>query len=450
LIKASYSFPSTFLWGTATSSHQVEGGNTLNDWYQWEQEPGRILHGHVSGDACEWWRGRWEEDFDRAAKTHQNAHRMSIEWSRVEPSPALWDDQALDQYRQMIQGALERGMTPMVTLYHFTLPQWVSERGGWLADESAAWFERYVRKVVGAFKDLVKLWITINEPNVLVYGGYMSHEFPPGLKDLRAAPIAILNLVRAHAAAYHAIHEIDPTAQVGIAHHFRGFQCPEQVNRLDRMAARFKHRNFNLLFPRAVLDGRIRFLAWRSQVSQARGTQDFLGLNYYTTEEVKFDLLHITALLAPGDFPEQAQVSPGGFIADIPRGFWEALTWAHSFKMPIYITENGVEDPDDGFRTRYLAHHLHQVWRAVNFNWRIKGYFHWSLVDNFEWERGWTQRFGLWSLDEDTQARRKRPSADFYAEVCRSGQLSSELVDQYASEVFDDLFPPRGSSELLV
>ncbi len=156
MIRAQYGFPTAFLWGTATSSHQVEGGNTSNDWHAWEQEPNRILHGHVSGEACGWWRGLWQEDFDRAAKTHQNAHRLSIEWSRVEPSQALWDDHALDHYRQMILGAIDRGLTPIVTLNHFTLPIWFSEQGGWLSESSPRWFERYVRRVVGALKDAGK------------------------------------------------------------------------------------------------------------------------------------------------------------------------------------------------------------------------------------------------------------------------------------------------------
>jgi beta-glucosidase len=449
VIKARYGFPAGFLWGTATSSHQVEGGNTSNDWYAWEQEPNHILHGHVSGEACGWWRGLWREDFDRAAKTHQNAHRLSIEWSRIEPSQATWDDDALDHYRQMILGAIERSLTPIVTLNHFTLPIWIAEQGGWLSQECPIWFERYVRRVVGVLKDLVKIWVTINEPNVLVYGGYLSHEFPPGLKDLRATPKALTNLVKAHAAAYHAIHELDPAAEVGVAHHFRGFQPRAHGNAVDRAVSRFRNHNFNDLFPHAFRDGRIQFLAYRAFIPQARNTQDFFGLNYYTTEDVSFNLLNPGGILELGGFPEDARVSPGGFIADVPRGFFDALRWANAFGLPIYVTENGVEDAGDGFRAGYLAHHLQQLWKCVNLNWRIKGYFHWTLVDNFEWERGWTQRFGLWSLDEKTQVRRKRPSADFYAEICRTGMLSSENVYEYVPEVFDDIFPPRGPSELL-
>ncbi|MEJ2013466.1 MAG: family 1 glycosylhydrolase [Anaerolineales bacterium] len=450
MIKASYTFPPDFLWGTATSAHQVEGDNVLNDWYEWERTPGRIINGHVSGRACEWWDGRWAEDFDHAAETNQNSHRLSIEWSRIEPTLAVWDEAALEQYRTMIAGAKSRGLEPMVTLHHFTLPQWLADRGGWLAEESAGWFERYTRKAVGVLKDLVRLWVTINEPNVLVYSGYVSNEFPPGEKNIRLAPLAIRNLVRAHAAAYHAIHEIDPHALVGVAHQFRGFKPRSMPNPADRWLAQFKSHNFNDLFPQAMVDGRIRFLLSRDRVPEARMTQDFIGLNYYTSEEVAFDLGNPASAFQPGGYPEDKALSPNAFLADWPQGFWDALRWSHSFRLPIYITENGAEDGEDAFRRTYLARHLHQLWRAANFNWRIKGYFHWSLVDNFEWERGWTQRWGLWSIDEKTQVRKKRPSADFFSEICRTNQLSSELVHQFAGQVFDELFPPRGPSELLV
>ena len=136
-----------------------------------------------------------------------------------------------------------------------------------------------------------------------------------------------------------------------------------------------------------------------------------------------------------------AELSPTGFIANEPAGMFEALQWGTQFGMPLFVTENGVEDATDRLRPRYTIQHIRQVWRAVNYNWPVKGYFHWSLVDNFEWERGWTQRFGLWELDVETQARRKRPSADLYAEICRANGITSEIVAKYAPEIFEAMFP---------
>jgi beta-glucosidase len=133
-----------------------------------------------------------------------------------------------------------------------------------------------------------------------------------------------------------------------------------------------------------------------------------------------------------------------------PDGFWKALTFAHSFQLPVIILENGVEDASDRMRPRYLAQHIRKVWEAVNFNWDIRGYFYWTLVDNFEWERGWTQRFGLWDLDVETQERRKRPSADFYREICEENGFSSEMVAKYAPEIFEEMFPGKGPGELSI
>jgi beta-glucosidase len=179
----------------------------------------------------------------------------------------------------------------------------------------------------------------------------------------------------------------------------------------------------------------------RKHVREAKETQDFLGIDYYTREYVAFNILKYKELFGRRYFREGAELSTTGFLANEPLGMYEALKWGLKYKLPIIITENGFEDAEDRLRPRFILEHIHQVWRAVNFNWPIKGYFHWTLVDNFEWERGWTQRFGLWELDVDTQARHKRPSADLYAEICRENGISDEMARRYAPEVLAELFP---------
>ena len=182
-------------------------------------------------------------------------------------------------------------------------------------------------------------------------------------------------------------------------------------------------------------------MLWSVRLPEAAGTQDFLGINYYTREQVAFSLLDGKTLFGKRFFRKGAELSDTGMIANEPEGMFEALRWGLRFKVPMIVTENGVENADDHLRPRYLVQHLYQVWRAVNFNWPVKGYFHWTLVDNFEWERGWTQRFGLWELNPATQARRKRHSADLYAEICRANGISSDVVAQYAPQILGNLFP---------
>jgi len=177
------------------------------------------------------------------------------------------------------------------------------------------------------------------------------------------------------------------------------------------------------------------------RIPEAKGTQDYLGLNYYTRELIAFSLLKAKDLFARRYFDPRSEISDTGFIANEPEGMAEALNWARRFNLPILITENGIEDADDHLRPRYMIQHLHQVWRGINNSLPVKGYFYCTLVDNFEWERGWTQRFGLWELDVETQARRKRPSADLYAEICRENGLSSEMVSRYAPELMPIIFP---------
>lgn len=437
---AAFHFPKGFLWGCATAAHQVEGNNTNNNWYRWEQE-GHTKH--LSGLACDWWGGRWKEDFDRAAEGGQNAHRLSVEWSRIQPAPDRWDEDALEHYRLMLRGLHERGMTPLVSLHHFTDPLWLHEMGGWESDAVVPLFEKFVRKTVEALKEYCTLWCTINEPNVYALNGYLTGDFPPGKRDNKLAMRVLANMLRAHAAAYRAIHQIQPEARVGYALHYRPQVPANPASPLDRLMTNIRYSGINLAFPSGIRTGVMRTPLGNFRIPEAKGTQDYIGLNYYTVDTVAFDPRRPRELFTRASYPKDADLSPTGFIANIPEGLFDSIRWAQRTfpNLPILITENGVEDADDRLRPRYLAQHVHQMWRAVNFNWPVKGYFHWSLVDNFEWERGWTQRFGLWGLEPETQRRIRRPSVDLYAAICKENGLTSEMVQQYCPEVFEKMFP---------
>ena len=438
--QATYHFPKGFLWGTATASHQVEGNNTNNNWWKWEQE------GHTNGSsavAADWWGGRWREDFDRAAETGQNAHRLSVEWSRIQPTPDTWDEEAIEKYRTMLRGLKDRGITPMVTLHHFTDPLWVTERGAWETDAIVPLFEKYVRKVVDALKEYCTLWCTINEPNVYALSGYVQGVFPPGKKDLKQAMQVLAVMLKGHAAAYRAIHKLQPEARAGYALHYRPMVPRLSWSPLDMLMRNIRYSGVNSGFPTAISTGVMKTPLGNFNIPEAKGTQDYLGLNYYSVDTVWFDLAKAGEMFSNSGYPKNADMSVTGMIANIPEGIHDSIKWiVRTYpNLPIIITENGVEDFDDHLRPRYLAQHLHQVWRAVNFNWPVKGYFHWSLVDNFEWERGWTQRFGLWGLDLDTQKRIRRPSVDLYAEICKENGISSEMVQKYCPDVFERIFP---------
>jgi beta-glucosidase len=436
---ASFHFPQGFLWGTATAAHQVEGNNTNNNWWKWEQE------GHTadkSGLACDWWGGRWKEDFDRAAEAGQNAHRLSVEWSRIQPTPERWDEDALERYRAMLRGLRDRNMTTMVTLHHCTDPLWLAEVGSWETESVVPLFEKFVRKTVEALKEYCSLWCTINEPNVYALEGYVSGKFPPGKSNLITAILKVqANLLRGHAAAYRAIHEVQPEARVGFAHHHRPMVPRYSWFPLDVLERNIHFSAVNMAFASGISSGIMRTPLGNIKIPEAKGTQDYFGLNYYSQDTVAFDLRKPGELFGRRYYPRCSDTAEGGMNANLPEGLFRSIKWALQFNVPILITENGIEDATDTLRPRYMAGHIHQVWRAVNFNWPVKGYFWWSLVDNFEWERGWTQRFGLWELDVKTQARRKRPSADLYAGICKENGLTSEMVQKYCPEIYTKMFP---------
>ncbi len=438
--QATYHFPRGFLWGTATAAHQVEGNNVNSTWWAWDQQEGHILRGQKSGLASDWWGGRWREDLDRAAESGQNAHRLSVEWSRIQPAPDRWDEDALDRYREMLRGLKERNLTPLVTLHHFSEPVWFAEQGGWENEEAPGAFEKYTRKVVEALKEYATYWITINEPNNIIALHYLRGTRPPGKQSFGTAMQVARILIRSHAAAYRVIHSLQPQARVGATIFQLGFLPSKSWFPPDSWAASMQFHMYNNLFPFAMTRGATP-LPVRMSIPEAKNTLDFLGVSYYTRYHVAFSLAKPAELFGRQFYPPGTDLSSSGFYANDPEGMFEALKWGRQFKVPMIVTENGIDDAEDRIRPRYLAQHVHQVWRAVNFNWPVKGYFFWSLVDNFEWDSGWDLRFGLWEVDTETQARRKRPSADLYAEICRENGLSSDMVARYAPEVLEKLFP---------
>ena len=438
--KATFFFPQDFRWGTATSSHQVEGNNHNNDWWLWEQQPDRILHAARSGVACNWWENA-EADLDRAVEMGTNAHRLSLEWSRIEPEPGIFDDDAIDRYRQILQAMHERGIEPMVTLHHFTNPIWLAENGGWEQDAVVDFFGRYVRHTVERLSDLVPLWATINEPMVYVTLAYLEGLFPPGVTDTRRAMQVAQNMLKGHAAAYHIIHEVQMDAQVGIVRHLRPFEPSRPESLLDRWATRNIDQIFNGRFNQALVTGRVRWPLGSGRIKGLAHSFDFFGLNYYTRERVAFSLRHAKQLFARRHYTPGADMSDNNYGEIYPQGLFAVIKRAAAFGRPIYITENGLPDADDDQRPRFILAHLHQMWAALQFNTPIMGYYHWSLIDNFEWERGWVERFGLIEMDPRTQERSLRRSGELYSRICHEGKIDWELVHEYAPALLDDLFP---------
>ncbi len=418
------SFPKGFLWGTATAAHQVEGANRNNDWWEWEHLGGKIADGTTSGAACDQY-NRYRHDFDLIKEFGHNAHRFSIEWSRIEPKKGVYSAAEIGHYRRMLEALRERGIEPMVTLHHFTNPLWLSREGGWENPQVVEHFTRYAKVVAAELGSLIRFWNTINEPTVYAYMSYADGIWPPGKKRLRSAAIVLTNMLRAHALAYHIIHEtsLGQGCSVGIAKHIRIFDPLRPNHWGDKALARLSDFIFNWWFLDAIETGR---LAWPIGIGQKvqllAATHDFIGLNYYTREMVRFNLLKPQALFREGF------TRPGSATNDMgweiyPPGLYRALMRLKHYDKPIYITENGIPAVDDSLRQNYLRDHLIQTHRAVRDGADVRGYFHWSLLDNFEWESGLTPRFGLIEVDYKTQKRSPRPSAWIYSKVAAQNKL---------------------------
>lgn len=440
MAEATFHFPPDFLWGVATAAHQVEGNNTNNQWWAWEQQEGRIKAGHKSGLACDWWRNA-EADFDRAAAMGLTSLRLSIEWSRVEVASGRIDTHALARYREMIAALRERGIEPLVTLHHFSDPLWLAQEGGWLQPRVVAYFIRYVEQVVQALGDEVKLWCTLNEPNVYAVMGYLAGIFPPGMRHPQSAFTVIRHMLLAHAAAYRRIHELQPEAQVGLAHNMRIFDPAQPGNPLDGLAAWAQDFGFNTAILNAVWHGWWTPPLGFGPAAGLRHSLDWIGLNYYTRDLVRFDAQARDQFFGRQLHAPNAELLDGGYGELYPPGLFRMLRRLARLDIPIYITENGVPDNDDDLRPKALLLHLYELWRALQHNIPVRGYYHWTLTDNFEWAEGWTLPFGLIELDPATQVRQPRPSADLYAAIARGNALTPELLTAYAPTLRAVLMP---------
>jgi beta-glucosidase len=403
-------FPDGFLWGCATAAHQVEGQNHNCDWWEFEQRGG-ILTGDSADPACDQYH-RFRDDFALLGRLHNNAHRLSIEWSRVEPAQGEFDRAQIQHYREVLTELRAQGMTPMVTLHHFTSPTWFSRRGGWAAGGAAEAWLPFVRRVAEELGELAGLWCTINEPNIYAYQGWAAGEFPPGRRGDVLGVIRVLgNLRRAHEAACRQLHRLTPDVPVGLAQH-KWRMIPENPRRRrDRFAA-----GTAAFFMDRWPVGRGRW----APVVEAPG--DYVGLNHYTGSLVAFSARHAGEGFARRTNPPGLPESDFGWAVR-PRWLRESVEELRPLGRPIYVTENGLASRDDVARVEYLRAVLAELWEAIQAGADVRGYFHWSSHDNFEWAHGYSMRFGLIAVDLASQERTVKPSGELFSLIAAANAL---------------------------
>jgi beta-glucosidase len=412
------SFPQDFFWGSATSSYQVEGGN-VNDWSQWEVKNAQLLaesakktykvwqgqkfpqmfkaSNYICGKACNHY-NRFREDFDLAKSLNQNAHRFSLEWSRVEPEEGKFNKKEIKHYKRVLIALRKRGIEPFVTLKHFTNPLWLTEKGGTASSNYPYFFARYVKKVIQELGKFCQYWITVNEPTVIISKAYFNSSWP-GDKSFYKAFKYFYMTVKAHSLAYDCIKKELPQAKVGVSHLFSFWSPAKENSFLDKMAAKLT-----------------RYFANEKFINKIKSKLDFIGVNYYFHTRVKFFSQSLGADKKKNKFSDLNWEI-------YPKGIYEVLKEIKKYNLPIYITENGVADADDKFRDNFIKEHLFWIKKAMQEKILVKGYFHWSLMDNFEWDKGFWPRFGLIEIDYKTLERKIRASGKEYAKICATNKF---------------------------
>lgn len=408
-------FPRDFLWGASTASHQVEGG-TVNQWSVWELAHAQELahtakkrlgwlpnwnsisdkakdpNNYVSGRGVDHF-NRYEEDFDILNKLNMNAFRFGVEWSRLQPEKDTWNIEAIEHYRRYIAALKKRGIEPVLNLWHWTMPTWFTELGAFEKSNNLVYWDAFVERIIKEYGKDLRYILTINEPNVYASFGYLTGEWVPERKEPWIFLNVYWNLTRAHRRAYTLIKRLQPDIQVGVATQLANIQAKRPHEILDIVATKWMRYFWNWWF-----------------VNQIKRHQDFVGFNYYFT-----DYYRVGRRVNP-----KLPVNDLGWYME-PEGLYPIIMrlWSH-YNKPIIVTENGVADEKDQYRQWWLQESIIALERAMSEGADVRGYLHWSLLDNFEWKYGWWPKFGLVAVDRKTMKRTIRPSAIWFAEKIKS------------------------------
>ncbi len=419
----------TFLWGAAASSHQVEGNNTLNDWWDWESR-GKVKE--PSGIACDHY-NRFGQDFKIAHSLGHTAHRFSLEWSRLEPEEGRWSAFEWAHYKEVVRTLRALKIEPIVTLNHFTLPLWFYKNGGWTDRRSILYFARFAKKAVDVLGEDVTYWLTLNEPFVYAFMAYIKGVWPPGESSCAKAFMVIENQIQAHASAYKDMHEAARKVslngiKVGAALSVSPFFPCREESPGDRLAVFLRNNLYNHMFIRSALNGIILFPGFHIRALRSRRAADFIGLNYYSYENIRYkglggyDMFGEPCYLGHHEKANEEKNSLGWRV--YPEGVYLLLKDFAGYGLPIIITENGICTNDDNQRSIFIKDHLSWVFKARSAGIPAAGYLYWSLLDNFEWADGYSPRFGLIETDYTTLTRTVRPSgrimADYIADYMKA------------------------------
>jgi beta-glucosidase len=439
-----YTFSKDFLWGAATSAYQIEGSPTADGagrsiWHRFSHTPGNTYLDQTGDVACDHYR-RYKQDVALMSELGLQAYRFSIAWGRIFPEgTGRVNKQGIDFYSRLVDELLERNIKPNVTLYHWDLPEALDNRGGWLNRDIANWFGDYATTLFDALGDRVSMWSTLNEPWVVMDGGYLFGVMAPGHSNLFEAPLVTHNLLRAHGSAVQRFRSSSAAKNgkiglvVNLEPKYPASQSAQDLDTVRRTDAYMNRQYLDPVFlgnyPEELKS--IFGEAWPDfsdeDLRLIGQPIDFLGINYYTRKVERYDA-EVLPLRAKA-VPQVDSTETSTFWEVYPQALTRILLWVKERygNVPLYITENGAAfyDPphaidghiDDPLRVEYYRQHLRAAHDAIRQGANLRGYFAWSLLDNYEWALGYSKRFGLVHVDYSTQARTIKSSGRYYAKV---------------------------------
>jgi beta-glucosidase len=397
-----------FFFGAALSAHQAEGNNFSSDWWEFENTILKDQGLAPSGQAANHWE-LFEEDFKLAKELSHNAHRFSIEWAKIEPTQGQINYDAIAHYKKVFASLSKNKLTPFTTLLHFSLPKWFADLGGFEKKGNIRHFSNYVKLIGTTFRDEMKYIVTINEPEIFAYHGYLINKWPPQKKSYLLYNKLMKNLALAHKFAYDDLKGINPDFQIGIAKNNQVFRPDRPYNILDQVLTRYLIKRWNWAF-----------------LDSIKKYQDFIGLNYYFYRCVRADFKFVNTFCQIS-YPTSRKTDMNWEV--YPKGLYTLLTDLFKrYKKPLIITENGVADRSDKLREDVIKEGLYWIMKARTEGVNVFGYLHWSLTDNYEWDSGFAPRFGLIKVDyEENFTRSVRPSALVYRDLIKKYQKDLEL-----------------------